>query len=153
MISAIADDAALHNGWSKDHFALAAGRRRRSARTPTCSSRRCSRAAPARAATPGLAAAAPAPRAGARDAGGAITVSGLAARAARRARRAASLPRRARRSAGRASDWAFAGPLDYLGQDGGAGLGSGPGMAVGAALALRGQRPDRGRACSATATS
>ena len=27
-------------------------------------------------------------------------------------------------------------PLDYLGQDGGAGLGSGPGMAVGAALAL-----------------
>jgi thiamine pyrophosphate-dependent acetolactate synthase large subunit-like protein len=28
------------------------------------------------------------------------------------------------------------GPLDYLGQDGGAGLGSGPGMAVGAALAL-----------------
>ncbi len=29
-------------------------------------------------------------------------------------------------------------PLDYLGQDGGAGLGSGPGMTVGAALALRG---------------
>ena len=28
------------------------------------------------------------------------------------------------------------GPLDYLGQDGGAGVGSGPGMAVGAALAL-----------------
>ena len=35
-------------------------------------------------------------------------------------------------------DWSVAGPLDYLGQDGGAGLGSGPGMAVGAALALRG---------------
>ena len=29
-------------------------------------------------------------------------------------------------------------PLDYLGQDGGAGVGSGPGMAVGAALALQG---------------
>ena len=29
-------------------------------------------------------------------------------------------------------------PLDYLGQDGGAGIGSGPGMAVGAALALAG---------------
>ena len=29
-------------------------------------------------------------------------------------------------------------PLDYLGQDGGAGIGSGPGMAVGAALALDG---------------
>ncbi|SLN09707.1 Benzoylformate decarboxylase [Roseivivax jejudonensis] len=32
----------------------------------------------------------------------------------------------------------FAGPLDYLGYDGGAGIGSGPGMAVGSALALRG---------------
>ncbi|WP_118136881.1 thiamine pyrophosphate-binding protein [Oceanicella sp. SM1341] len=32
----------------------------------------------------------------------------------------------------------FAHPLDYLGYDGGAGIGSGPGMAVGAALALRG---------------
>jgi thiamine pyrophosphate-dependent acetolactate synthase large subunit-like protein len=31
----------------------------------------------------------------------------------------------------------FWGPLDYLGYDGGAGIGSGPGMAVGAALALR----------------
>jgi thiamine pyrophosphate-dependent acetolactate synthase large subunit-like protein len=34
------------------------------------------------------------------------------------------------------ADLRAAGPLDYLGQDGGAGLGSGPGMAVGAALAL-----------------
>lgn len=34
--------------------------------------------------------------------------------------------------------WAFRHPLDYLGQDGGGGIGSGPGMAVGAALALRG---------------
>jgi thiamine pyrophosphate-dependent acetolactate synthase large subunit-like protein len=32
----------------------------------------------------------------------------------------------------------FAHPLDYLGYDGGAGIGSGPGMVVGAALALRG---------------
>jgi thiamine pyrophosphate-dependent acetolactate synthase large subunit-like protein len=32
----------------------------------------------------------------------------------------------------------FAHPLDYLGYDGGAGIGSGPGMAVGAALALKG---------------
>jgi thiamine pyrophosphate-dependent acetolactate synthase large subunit-like protein len=34
--------------------------------------------------------------------------------------------------------WHFRSPLDYLGYDGGAGVGSGPGMAVGAALALRG---------------
>ncbi len=32
----------------------------------------------------------------------------------------------------------FAHPLDYIGFDGGGGIGSGPGMAVGAALALRG---------------
>ncbi|ABO57282.1 thiamine pyrophosphate-binding protein [Burkholderia vietnamiensis] len=34
--------------------------------------------------------------------------------------------------------WDFHSPLDYLGYDGGAGIGSGPGMAVGAALALAG---------------
>jgi thiamine pyrophosphate-dependent acetolactate synthase large subunit-like protein len=34
--------------------------------------------------------------------------------------------------------WDFEGPLDYLGYDGGGGIGSGPGMAVGAALALKG---------------
>ncbi|MFT8242568.1 thiamine pyrophosphate-binding protein [Roseomonas sp. BN140053] len=34
--------------------------------------------------------------------------------------------------------WPFREPMDYLGQDGGGGIGSGPGMAVGAALALRG---------------
>jgi thiamine pyrophosphate-dependent acetolactate synthase large subunit-like protein len=36
------------------------------------------------------------------------------------------------------ADLAVAHPLDYLGMDGGAGIGSGPGMAVGAALALEG---------------
>lgn len=34
--------------------------------------------------------------------------------------------------------WHFRHPLDYLGSDGGAGVGSGPGMLIGAALALRG---------------
>jgi thiamine pyrophosphate-dependent acetolactate synthase large subunit-like protein len=34
--------------------------------------------------------------------------------------------------------WHFRHPLDYLGIDGGCGLGSGPGMSVGSALALRG---------------
>jgi thiamine pyrophosphate-dependent acetolactate synthase large subunit-like protein len=33
--------------------------------------------------------------------------------------------------------WEFHHPLDYLGTDGGGGIGSGPGMSVGAALALR----------------
>ncbi len=34
--------------------------------------------------------------------------------------------------------WDYGHPLDFLGKDGGAGIGSGPGMAVGAALALEG---------------
>jgi thiamine pyrophosphate-dependent acetolactate synthase large subunit-like protein len=34
--------------------------------------------------------------------------------------------------------WHFRHPLDYLGSDGGGGIGGGPGIAVGAALALRG---------------
>ena len=38
----------------------------------------------------------------------------------------------------RGEAWHFRHPLDYLGYDGGAGIGSGPGMLVGAALALRG---------------
>lgn len=37
----------------------------------------------------------------------------------------------------------FNGPLDYIGFDGGGGIGSGPGMAVGAALALRDAGSDR----------
>ena len=36
------------------------------------------------------------------------------------------------------NDFSFNHPLDYLGGDGGGGVGSGPGMAVGAALALKG---------------
>lgn len=37
-----------------------------------------------------------------------------------------------------AGAWRFGHPLDFLGYDGGGGIGSGPGMLVGAALALRG---------------
>jgi thiamine pyrophosphate-dependent acetolactate synthase large subunit-like protein len=37
-----------------------------------------------------------------------------------------------------AAAWPFREPLDYIGADGGAGIGAGPGVAVGAALALRG---------------
>jgi thiamine pyrophosphate-dependent acetolactate synthase large subunit-like protein len=39
--------------------------------------------------------------------------------------------------------WDFRHPLDFLGTDGGGGIGSGPGMAVGAALALRDSGSDR----------
>ena len=40
--------------------------------------------------------------------------------------------------------WPFRHPLDYLGSDGGGGIGGGPGIAVGAALALRGTGPVAG---------
>ena len=39
--------------------------------------------------------------------------------------------------------WHWRHPLDYLGTDGGGGIGSGPGISVGAALALRDRHPDR----------
>lgn len=38
------------------------------------------------------------------------------------------------------SSWHFRHPLDFLGADGGAGIGAGPGMLVGAALALKGSK-------------
>ena len=36
-----------------------------------------------------------------------------------------------------ARSWHFSHPLDYIGSDGGGGIGSGPGLSIGAALALR----------------
>ena len=36
------------------------------------------------------------------------------------------------------ASWAFKHPLDYIGSDGGGGVGGGPGISVGAALALKG---------------
>ena len=42
------------------------------------------------------------------------------------------------RSAGPATYWHFRHPLDFVGSDGGGGIGAGPGITVGAALALKG---------------
>ena len=133
-VIAVGNDSALHNGWSKDHFALAPVDLALAAHPdPTVNA--LLGALERRAATPGWPpprAAEPSPVAGER-----LTVSDLA-----RALRGAIGPRPAclvRVPLGwSGEDWPVAGPLDYLGQDGGAGLGSGPGMAVGAALALRG---------------
>ena len=56
------------------------------------------------------------------------------------AKRSASGRRRSRicRSPGRIAGGPFRHPLDYLGSDGGGGVGGGPGISVGAALALKG---------------
>jgi len=151
-IVSVSGDSALHNGWSKDHFALAPtdlaisahpdaftaelltllrASSSAQAQPPGWAAPAPAAAAPALAtAAPALATAAPAP-----DGAEAITVAGLAAslRVAL-GEQPACLARVPLGWSG--EDWPFAGPLDYLGQDGGAGLGSGPGMAVGAALAL-----------------
>ena len=138
-IVSVSGDSALHNGWSKDHFSLAptdlalnahpdAFAAELLARLRTGGSRQTER--------PGWPPGAPAPAP--RETGGeAITIADLAA--SLRTALAAHPACLARVPLGWAGeDWSFDGPLDYLGQDGGAGLGSGPGMAVGAALALAG---------------
>ena len=67
-------------------------------------------------------------------------------RGAARGRSAAASPAScAPRSAGRATTGRSAGPLDYLGQDGGAGLGSGPGHGGRRGARAARQRPPRGR--------
>ncbi|HEY7965590.1 MAG TPA: thiamine pyrophosphate-binding protein [Solirubrobacteraceae bacterium] len=136
IVSASADHV-LHNGWSKDHFALApvdvALTAHPDAVVGGLLERLGETAAAPRAGWP--------PPRGDRGApaspGDAITVSSLAA-ALREAlgEREACLVRAPLGWSG--GDWTCAHPLDYLGQDGGAGLASGPGMVVGAALALRG---------------
>jgi thiamine pyrophosphate-dependent acetolactate synthase large subunit-like protein len=125
-------DSALHNGWSKDHFAPAAVDLSIAAHPDSLVA----------ALDEVIEGAAPSPAAStsraARDgAGGPISMHGLAsALGAALGDDPACLVRLPLSWDG--ADLRAEHPLDYLGQDGGAGLGSGPGMAVGAALALAG---------------
>lgn len=128
-------DHQLHNGWSMDHQGLppvdliiaadpdatvaallpALGERRKAATSPTA-------AAPAPVAAP--------------PADGPISVEDLA-----RTLHAALGDRPAALAhttiSWQGQWWPFRHPLDFLGSDGGGGLGAGPGLAVGAALALK----------------
>ena len=133
-VISVSADAALHNGWSQDHFAAPVTDLGLHAQPDRLVEALLAETA-ARPATPGWPPPA-APVAAGDDTGG-LTVAELA-RALRvaLAGRNACLARVPLGWSG--EDWSFEGPLDYLGQDGGAGLGSGPGMAVGVALALRG---------------
>ncbi|HLI38187.1 MAG TPA: thiamine pyrophosphate-binding protein [Streptosporangiaceae bacterium] len=132
-------DAALHNGWSKDHFALPV------ADVAVCAHPDALVAAllaglgeaPAvsRPGWPGAAGASRLPRAS--GDGEDLVLPDLAAglRQALTGRQACwiSLPH------GWPGDAVeISGPLDYLGEEGGGGVGAGPGIAVGAALALQG---------------
>jgi len=130
-------DHVLHNGWSKDHFELApvdlpieahpdvliAALDRRLEGRPSRDA--WPHAAPQESLEPSA------------TAGSGVSNRELAAALSRSlAGQAACLVRLPLGWDG--ADLAVAGPLDYLGQDGGAGIGSGPGRAVGAALALAG---------------
>jgi thiamine pyrophosphate-dependent acetolactate synthase large subunit-like protein len=129
------DDAALHRGWGQEHFGL----------PPVDIEFACPADPVAEdllSALPGRAKPAPklpeipAPKAGA---GGSLTMRDVA-----RAIKAAvgdtpvTFPALAR--SWPHDLWPQREPLDYLGKDGGGGIGSGPGLAVGAALALKGSR-------------
>ena len=126
-------DQLIHNGWSMDHQGLA----------PTDLYLLCE----PEAAVPALLAAIPAPRRRAQPkaadspavaaAEGSITLALLAQTLQQVvAGEPVCLMRLPLGWAGEL--WHFRHPLDYLGSDGGGGIGSGPGMAVGAALALKG---------------
>jgi thiamine pyrophosphate-dependent acetolactate synthase large subunit-like protein len=141
-VIAATGDQALHNGWSKDHFALAPVDVPIAAHPDRLvalllehgvgGDGRAQAGDVARDGAPPAAA-----TSGGGDGDGALTMRDLAA-ALRTALagRTASIVRLPLSWDG--ADLAAAHPLDYLGLDGGAGLASGPGMAVGAALGLNG---------------
>jgi thiamine pyrophosphate-dependent acetolactate synthase large subunit-like protein len=139
VISCTADHA-LHNGWSKDHFELAPAEIAITAHPDLLVAALERRIAAPRAAAGlnpgGHQGESPAPETEGAD-GDAISIRQLAsALAAALADGPACIVRLPLGWDG--ADLVAEHPLDYLGQDGGAGLGSGPGMAVGAALALKG---------------
>ena len=126
-------DYVLANGWSKDHFSSAPVDVHVSTHPDLLVQALLALAGTNR---PGWEAPAVEPEAAAAEVAGIPMRSLAAALAAALGDGASCLVRLPLGFDGR--DLRVSHPLDYLGQDGGAGLGSGPGMAVGAALALRG---------------
>jgi thiamine pyrophosphate-dependent acetolactate synthase large subunit-like protein len=129
-------DQYVHNGWSMDYQALppadlsllASPDRLVDRLLEAVSPRAASAAAPARAATP---------ESGPDMIEGRLSVQAMARTTTDTLAR--HNPSYIRLPLGWPGDCCrFADPLDYIGFDGGGGIGSGPGMAVGAALALRG---------------
>ncbi len=80
---------------------------------------------------------APAPAAPASNADGSLTVP-LVAQALKRALKDETICLMRLPLSWSGEMWDFKHPLDFLGYDGGGGIGSGPGMAIGSALALKG---------------
>jgi thiamine pyrophosphate-dependent acetolactate synthase large subunit-like protein len=128
-------DHLLHNGWSMDHQGLPPVDLLLAAEpdtvVPALLTALGAKAARAGAAKP------PAPAPAAAKGDGAIAVDDLAAAlrwaAGSRAITLTHLP-----LGWNGASWPFRHPLDYIGSEGGGGIGAGPGVSVGAALALRG---------------
>jgi thiamine pyrophosphate-dependent acetolactate synthase large subunit-like protein len=139
QIVSVSGDHVLHNGWSKDHFGLPAVDAHVAAQPDAFVAEalhRLSERAP-RAGWRSERTPAPAPQATTTEGGSAVlTVRDLAV--ALRGALDGHDSCLVRLPLGwNGEDLWVDHPLDYLGQDGGGGVGSGPGMAVGAALALR----------------
>jgi thiamine pyrophosphate-dependent acetolactate synthase large subunit-like protein len=135
-VIACSGDQALHNGWSKDHFALAPVDVPIAAHPDRLVAALLEHGVAGGGWQVGDGRAATAAATGDGDGDGALTMRDLAgALRAALAGRTTAIARVPLSWDG--ADLEVAHPLDYLGQDGGAGLASGPGMAVGAALALR----------------
>ena len=129
----VSPDQRVHNGWSFDHGGLPPADLNFD-NEPDVVVAALLAALPAKPTAPPAPAPAAAPAAAA---DGTLTIPGLAASLRRNTEnRKVTLIRIPLGWDG--GLWHFTHPLDYLGQDGGGGIGSGPGMAVGAALALRG---------------
>lgn len=139
-VVSVSVDLHLHGGWSKDYGSLPPVDVPILAEPDVAVPLLLERlpAASAGVRTPWVSALPPVelPRDGDGDAGGDISMAALAA--ALRTAVAAGPVCLVRLPLGWSGHlWDFEGPLDYLGYDGGGGICSGPGMSVGAALALR----------------
>ncbi len=125
-------DQALHNGWSADHQGLAPVDLFVPADPDLFATAMLEQLAPTRSQTPTPPTALPMP-----VASGPIVVSDMAVvlrhSVAGRDVSLLHLP-----LSWDGASWPFRHPLDFLGSDGGGGIGGGPGISVGAALALRG---------------
>ncbi len=131
-------DSYVHNGWSMDHFGLAAADTRILADVDAFV-RQLLAEMEGRIDAPRFAGGAPVPAAAPepKDPAAPISPRDIAgALGAAKGERQVTLTRVPLGWAG--DSYHFEGPLDYLGNDGGGGLGSGAGNAVGAGLALQG---------------
>ncbi len=138
LLVSCTNDLALHNGWSKDHFALAAADIPVTAHPDLLVDALLAATEGGRPTTrrdwPGQVALVDEPE---EQRAGEIAIPQLA-RALRDALSGRPVSYAGLPFGWRGSDVHVDGPLDYLGRNGGGGVGAGPGIAVGAALALDG---------------